>query len=108
MIRDDGDGRLFDAPAVEAEPAVKARVDKTFRAYDPHQILLLPPSIYDWSPEEHLARFVSELVGPRLLRGVTDRSARPMNGDQSLLRCGAHAFVVAHAGFDHSQGERFW
>ena len=62
MINGDGDGRLFDAPAVEAIPAVKARVDKTFRAYDPHQIFLLPPSIDDWLPEDHLARFVSELV----------------------------------------------
>ncbi len=41
---------------------MKARVDKTFRVYDPHQILLLPPSIDDWLPEGHLARFVSELV----------------------------------------------
>ena len=41
---------------------VKARVDKTFRAYDPRQVFLLPPSIDDWLPEGHLARFVSELV----------------------------------------------
>jgi transposase len=62
MISDDGCGRLFDAPRVEVGPAVKARVDKTFRAYDPHQVWLLPPSIDDWLPEDHLARFVSELV----------------------------------------------
>lgn len=37
-------------------------MDKTFRAYDPHQVFLLPPSIDDWLPEGHLARFVSELV----------------------------------------------
>jgi hypothetical protein len=30
---------------------VKARVDKTFRAYDPRQVFLLPPSIDDWLPE---------------------------------------------------------
>lgn len=58
-----GDGRLFDAPAVGAEePGVKPRVDKTFRAYDQHQVFLLPPSLDDWLPEDHLARFVSELV----------------------------------------------
>lgn len=44
------------------EPPVKARVDKTFRAYDPHQVFLMPPSIADWVAEDHLARFVSELV----------------------------------------------
>lgn len=44
------------------EPLVKGRVDKTFRPYDPHQVFLLPPSIDDWLAEDHLARFVSELV----------------------------------------------
>ncbi len=38
------------------------RVDKTFRAYDPDQLFLMPPSIADWVAEDHLARFVSELV----------------------------------------------
>jgi transposase len=35
---------------------------KTFRPYVPEQSLLLPPSISDWLPEGHLARFVSEVV----------------------------------------------
>ncbi len=33
-----------------------------FRRYDPHQNLLLPPSLDDWLPEDHLARFLSEFV----------------------------------------------
>ncbi|MFF1420606.1 hypothetical protein [Streptomyces sp. NPDC058280] len=37
-------------------------MDKTFRAFDPHQVLLLPPSLDDWLPEDHLARFVADLV----------------------------------------------
>lgn len=57
-----GEERLFDVgPGVEA-PSEPGRVDKTFRQYDPHQVFLLPPSIDDWLPEGHLARFVSELV----------------------------------------------
>lgn len=40
----------------------RAPVAKTFRPYDPQQILLLPPSLDEWLPEGHLARFVSELV----------------------------------------------
>ena len=44
------------------ELVVKGPVDKTFRAYDPAQAFLMPPSIADWVPEDHLARFVSELV----------------------------------------------
>ena len=35
---------------------------KTFRPYEPDQMLLLPPSLSDWVPEDHLARFVGDLV----------------------------------------------
>jgi transposase len=35
---------------------------KTFRPYTPEQSLLLPPSLSDWVPEGHLARFVSDVV----------------------------------------------
>lgn len=57
------DERLFDVgPAVEAPPVERTRVDKTFRRYDPHQVFLMPPSLDEWLPEDHLARFVSELV----------------------------------------------
>jgi len=37
-------------------------VPKTFRRYVPEQALLLPPSLSDWVPEGHLARFVSDVV----------------------------------------------
>jgi hypothetical protein len=33
-----------------------------FTRYDPQQNLLLPPSLDEWLPEEHLARFISEIV----------------------------------------------
>lgn len=35
---------------------------KGYRAYHPDQDLLLPPSLRDWMPENHLAYFVSDLV----------------------------------------------
>jgi transposase len=35
---------------------------KTYRAYLPEQDFLLPPSLRDWLPEEHLAYFVSDVV----------------------------------------------
>jgi transposase len=44
--------------AVDAEGGV----EKTFRPYDQEQMLLLPPSLAEWLPEDHLARFVSDLV----------------------------------------------
>lgn len=34
----------------------------TYRPYDPSQQLLLPPSLSDWLPEDHLAYFVSDAV----------------------------------------------
>jgi transposase len=35
---------------------------KCFRSDDLDQILLLPPSLHDWLPEKHLARFVADIV----------------------------------------------
>jgi transposase len=39
---------------------------KRFRRFDPDQILLMPPSLDEWLPDGHLARFVAELVGEAL------------------------------------------
>lgn len=35
---------------------------KIFRPYDPDQLLLMPPALADWVPEDHLVRFVSDVV----------------------------------------------
>ena len=35
---------------------------KTYRSYCPDQLLLLPPSLQDWLPENHLVYFVSDVV----------------------------------------------
>jgi len=37
-------------------------MSKTFRPYDPDQSLLLPPSLHEWLPADHLCYFVSDLV----------------------------------------------
>jgi len=47
-------------------PAARAPVDKTFRAFDPGQDLLLPPSLDEWLPADHMARFVADLVDEHL------------------------------------------
>ncbi len=36
--------------------------EKTFRPYDPEQVLLLAPVLQEWIPEGDLAHFVSDLV----------------------------------------------
>ena len=43
-------------------------VDKTFRPFrpfQPDQVLLVPPSLDEWLPQNHLARFVADLVPTR-------------------------------------------
>ena len=59
------DDRLFEVELGEKEapsPAVPAGEAKTFRRYDRSQSYLLPPSLDDWLPGDHEARFVSEVV----------------------------------------------
>jgi transposase len=56
-------------PTAASAPAAiedQGPVHKTFRPYDQNQILMFPPSLDDWLPQDHLARFVSELVDETL------------------------------------------
>ena len=46
---------------------------KTYRPYVPEQDLLLPPSLRDWLPEDHLAFFVSDLIDQLDLSAITKR-----------------------------------
>jgi transposase len=47
-------------------------MSKTFRPYEPGQLLLLPPALSDWVPEKHLARFVDDLVDRLDLSAIED------------------------------------
>jgi transposase len=53
------DVEKVDPPGRVSPPAGAAR---TFRPYDQHQSFLLPPSLDDWLPEDHTARFISDVV----------------------------------------------
>jgi len=44
---------------------------KTYRPYVPEQDLLLPPSLREWLPEDHLAYFVSDLIDHVDLSAIT-------------------------------------
>src|SRR3954452_16127897 len=61
-------GQLIEVEAVESSASERAPVGaaKTFRPYDQGQVLLMAPSIQDWVPDGHLARFVSDLVDEAL------------------------------------------
>jgi transposase len=56
--------RLVEVEAVGARASERAPVgaEKTFRAYDPDQVVLMAPVLQDWIPEGDLAHFVSDLV----------------------------------------------
>jgi transposase len=90
MRREDG---LFEVEPVELKrpQARTAAVDKRFRAFDPRQVLLLPPSLDDWLPEGHLARFVADLVdevldlGP-VLAGYTEKRGYPPYDPRLMVR----------------------
>jgi transposase len=68
-----------------------AAVGKRFRAFDPHQVLLLPPSLDDWLSEGHLARFVADLVddvldlGP-ILADYTEKRGFPPYDPRLMVR----------------------
>lgn len=56
-----------------------------FRRYDPHQSVLLPPNLDEWLPEEHLARFISEVVEESLdLSPLIDRYANQDGGQPAV------------------------
>ncbi len=37
-------------------------MEKKFKEYQPNQLMLLPPCISDWLPEDHPIHYISELV----------------------------------------------
>jgi len=60
----EADGQLFEVamgPATEAATP-SCVTEKTFRHYDQSQQFLIPPSLDDWLPDDHEARFISEAV----------------------------------------------
>jgi transposase len=59
-----GQGLLVEVEAGAPGDARRAPAGegKTFRAYDPDQVLLISPVLGDWVPEGDLAHFVSDLV----------------------------------------------
>ena len=56
-----------------------------FSRYDPKQNLLLPPNLEEWLPEEHLARFISEIVEESLdLAPLLERYQNAEGGHPAL------------------------
>ena len=51
------------------------RVSEHFRPLDRDTLFLLPPSVQDWLPENHLARFIAEIVAKLDLRALRAKYA---------------------------------
>ena len=49
---------------------------KRFRTCSLNQPLLLPPSLQDWLPEKHLARFIAGVVDELDLSGIVSQYGR--------------------------------
>src|SRR3954452_22462830 len=57
----------IEAVVVGAAAGERSGVEKTFRPYDPDQVLLMAPVLREWVPEGDLAHFVSDLVDSGVL-----------------------------------------
>ena len=69
MSTDENDQGLFVLdPGLRREsfPGSAVPVNKTFRPFAPDQNFLLPPSLDEWLPADHMARFVADLVDEHL------------------------------------------
>ena len=55
-------------------------MSKTCRPYDPDQQLLLPAALQEWSPDDHLAYFMSDVVDQLDLSEITARYDRESRG----------------------------
>jgi len=93
--------RLFEVEVgpVPAPMGAPAGTAKRFRHYDQTQSFLLPPSLDDWLPENHEARFISEVVDTMLdLSGVydsyTEASGAPPYDPAMMLKLLLFAYSI--------------
>jgi transposase len=78
-------------PSGDSEPVGGLSGGKTFRRFDTEQVLLMPPSLDEWLDEEHLARFIADLVDECLdLSGIyssySERRGGPPYDPRLMLR----------------------
>ena len=58
-------------------------MEKTYRAYEPDQLFLLPPALQDWVPEGHLVHFISDVVDQVDLRGARRSTLSSPDDDEA-------------------------
>jgi len=93
---------LFEMEPVDpptAEDGPRPPVDKVFRPFDPGQVLLLPPSLDEWLPADHLARFVAEIVDSGLdlsaiYAGYTEARGFPPYDPRLMVRLLVYGYTI--------------
>jgi transposase len=93
--------KLFEVETgpVAARVVTPVGAQKRFRHYDQSQSFLLPPSLDDWLPENHEARFISDVVENMLdLSGVydsyTEASGAPPYDPAMMLKLLLFAYSI--------------
>ena len=104
MTCDSSNNRLLDTTDRKLEkPPVKSKVpagvSKTFRSYDQDQIFLLSPSLDEWLPDDHSARFISEVVEELLdLDGIyssyIEASGAPPYDPKMMLKLVLYSYSI--------------
>ena len=64
-------------------------MSKTFRRYEPGQLLLLPVSLQEWLPPDHLARFIVDIISQLELSAIYQQYSEegaPPYAPELLLR----------------------
>jgi transposase len=74
-------------------------VGKSYRPYYPNEDLLLPPSLRDWLPENHLAYFVSDVVDHLDLSAMeavygTEKRGQPPYDPQMMTKVLVYGYCV--------------
>jgi transposase len=93
--------RLFEVETgpVPAPSVTPVGAQKRFREYNQSQSCLLPPSIDDWLPENHEARFISEVVDTMLdldcvYDSYTEASGAPPYDPAMMLKLLVFAYSI--------------
>lgn len=74
-------------------------MSKTFRPYQPDQMLLLPVALQEWLPEDHLAYFISDVVdhldlGPIMSRYEVEPRGYPPYHPRMMVKVLVYAYCI--------------
>jgi transposase len=74
-------------------------VSKTFRPYQPDQMLLLPVALQEWLPQDHLAYFISDVVdhldlGPIMSRYEVEERGYPPYHPRMMVKVLVYAYCI--------------